>query len=127
MKVVAVLVLTGVMISLPALSKEVPAECKSLSSCDEESTCKITRPPRDCTLSQDNRECGRNLNFGVGSIHINDPVCEAEKARQNAIYSAKKATCEAQKDSDVLIQQQNCLAAIQACKDITKACADLAK
>jgi hypothetical protein len=126
MKAATFLVLTAVMISLPAFSQDVPAECKSPPSCDEASIC-ISRPPRDCTLARDNRECGRNINLGFTKIHTNDPACEAAKASQNAAYSAAKAACEAQKSSEDAMQKQNCLSAIQACKAISKACADLAK
>ncbi len=127
MKASAIIVLAWVMISLPAFSQELPAECKSLSTCDEASTCK-PMPPRDCTLSRDNRECGRTLYIlGITKIHITDQVCEEEKARQNAKYSADKAACDAQKSYDESVQKQKCMAAIQACKSIAKACADLVK
>jgi hypothetical protein len=56
--------------------------------------CSLRVDNTDCSLQVDTRSCGHDLAFG---IHINDPVCEAAKAAQNAAYSGAKAACEAQK------------------------------
>lgn len=122
MRIVSSLVLIWLLISVPARSQEVPEACKNLSPCTEDVVCKAA-PPRDCSLSRDNRDCGRHI---LG-MHINEPSCEAEKAQQNAEYERNKVVCEAQKSYEMAIQRANCVAAIQACQNIAKSCAVLSK
>ena len=129
MRIAAVLLLTGAMFTLPALPqelKETPAQCKSLLPCTEESIC-IAGATRNCTLSRDARECGKSLNLEVTTLHLNDPACELERQRQNKAYAMDKAICEEKNALEASTQRQNCLAAIEACKAVTNACASLAK
>lgn len=62
--------------------------------------CSLQVDNRDCSLQQDTRSCGHDIDLPFnGKIHVNDPVCEAAKAAQNAAYSAAKASCEASKST----------------------------
>jgi hypothetical protein len=74
--------------------------------CPSELNCTVTR---ECSLQQDTRNCKIKTSQGP---EINDPVCEASKAAQNAAYQASKAACEAQKSVDKLscerAKQQAC-------------------
>lgn len=58
--------------------------------------CSLQVDTRDCSLQVDTRSCGHDGPFG---IHFNDPICEAAKAAQNAVYAAAKGTCEAEKSA----------------------------
>jgi hypothetical protein len=57
--------------------------------------CSLKTDNTDCSLQQDTRNCGNDIGlpFG-GKIHVNDPICEAAKAAQNAAYATAKAACE---------------------------------
>jgi len=66
--------------------------------------CSLQVDNRDCSLQVDNRDCSlqqdtRNCGHDVLGVHVNDPVCEAAKAAQNAGYAAAKASCEASKST----------------------------
>jgi|GEM_PF-6214776 len=59
----------------------------------------VCAPKRECDVQpcverHDTRVCGRDVG-PPGLFHLNDPVCEAAKAAQNALYEADRARCEA--------------------------------
>jgi hypothetical protein len=60
--------------------------------------CSLQTDTRSCPLQEDTRSCGHDIDLPFhGKVHVNDPVCEAAKAAQNALYSKDKAACEAAK------------------------------
>jgi hypothetical protein len=59
--------------------------------------CSLKVDTRDCSLKVDTRSCGHDIETPLGKIHVNDPVCEAAKAAQNAAYKAEHDACEAAK------------------------------
>ena len=62
--------------------------------------CSLQVDNRDCSLQVDTRSCGHDISLPFnGSMHVNDPVCEAAKAAQNAAYATAKAACEVAKSS----------------------------
>ncbi len=74
--------------------------------------CSLQTDNRDCSLQQDTRSCGHDISVFGGNIHVNDPICEAAKAAQNAGYAAAKASCEASKSG----QNAAYIAAKNACE-----------
>jgi hypothetical protein len=90
-------------------------DCSAIKKrgCDATADCSLNVDNRDCSLQTDNRDCSlqtdnrdcplqvdtRSCGHDVGPIHINDPICEAAKAAQNALYASQKAACEAAKIS----------------------------
>jgi hypothetical protein len=61
------------------------ADCPPTRACDQPS----------CAENHDTRSCGHDVNLVLGSVHVNDPVCEAAKATQNVLYASQHAACEA--------------------------------
>lgn len=61
--------------------------------------CSLQVDNRDCSLQVDTRSCGHDISTPFGNVHVNDPICEAAKAAQNAAYAAAKGTCEAAKSA----------------------------
>lgn len=67
--------------------------------------CSLKTDNRDCTLHEDTRSCGHDIvicapwpfNDQCHREHVNDPLCEAGKAAQNAAYKVEHDACEAAK------------------------------
>jgi hypothetical protein len=87
-------------------------ECKRDRDCSPDySHCKAGRDTRDCSQPHDTRNCSacllrapRICAFGgcTGGQCVqrgNDPICEAAKAAQNAIYATNRTSCEAAKEA----------------------------
>ncbi|MGX1164490.1 hypothetical protein AB7M16_000756 [Bradyrhizobium sp. USDA 372] len=87
-------------------------ECPLASACTRD--CSQTL---ECSAKVDTREC-RNRNL---IVQWNDPVCEATKASQNALYDAQKAACEAQKAQMKAV----CEAKKQSCRIDAELCSSL--
>ncbi|HKV12314.1 MAG TPA: hypothetical protein VJ725_29485 [Thermoanaerobaculia bacterium] len=65
--------------------------------------CSLKSDSRDCSLQVDDRSCGHDVCAFGACVHVNDPICEAAKAGQNAIYAAAKAKCEGDKAAQNVI------------------------
>ncbi len=60
--------------------------------------CNLAQDTRNCDSGQDTRSCGHDVNLPFnGRIHVNDPVCEAAKAAENARRAVERGNCEAAK------------------------------
>lgn len=67
--------------------------------------CSLKTDNRDCSLHDDTRSCGHDITVclpwpfdnNCHTEHINDPICEAAKAAQNAAYKVEHDACEAGK------------------------------
>lgn len=56
--------------------------------------CSLKVDTRDCSLQVDTRSCGHDISTPFGTVHVNDPICEAAKAAQNVAYKAAHDSCE---------------------------------
>lgn len=89
--------------------------CQPASACNFECAVSV-----ECTVKVDERECKRHTILGS----INDPMCEATKAAQNALFANQKATCEAQKVSlkaSCEVKKANCRAEADICASLRDA------
>jgi hypothetical protein len=97
-----------------SIPDETTMECAPKKACDlhvDERECHQTRvcnlghderdcnQTRECNQGHDERDCNKCLVslFGSCKVRGNDPVCEAQKAAQNAGYATAKVDCEAEK------------------------------
>jgi hypothetical protein len=70
-------------------------DCTPRMSCDLQVDRRDCRRPPNCQHNHDTRDCNRCLVsvFGRCQVRGNDPVCEAQKAAQNAAYDAGYTAC----------------------------------